>query len=64
MLKKAKTSVSLLGMPYGNSLEEKRREEKTVNSLPLPRIPFCEYPLSAAILRALVTASARLTEPE
>ena len=33
--------------------------EKIVNSL-----PFCEYPLSAAILRALVTASARLTEPE
>ena len=35
-----------------------------MNSLPPPRTPTWENPFSAAILRALVTASSRLTEPE
>ena len=43
---------------------KKNLEEKIVNSLPPPRKPFCETPFSAAIPRALVTASAKLTEPE
>ncbi len=35
-----------------------------MNSLPPPRTAAWENPFSAAILRALVTASSRLTEPE
>lgn len=40
------------------------KKEKIVNSLPPLRRPFWGAPFSAAILRALVTASARLTKPE
>ena len=54
-------------MRDSNNIKEKGREgkrRKTINSLPPPRKPFWENPFSAAILRALVTASAKLTEPE
>lgn len=45
-------------------LHRKNLEEEIANSLPPFRRLLCEKPFSAAILRALVTASAKLTEPE